>query len=286
MIKTLILLITFSLSAISQCRIESFDVIIKFNKILDESIIKASNCDASTKHLFLGFISNIEGKIPEQQLKNIFKSEYNKDVQFLPKTIHVSTASEVIEEKLKLNNIFVQNVHSLYGNASLNLNKNDNLRATCSNCNLPGEKNIKLQIGSKQIWLSANFLVKRRAFTLKKDISPFKDTISKAMVEETSILDIGSDQLFSDYENIKYYRANKNLLKGQVIKINDLSPKVLVKYNQNVEVVVKGSKVALKSRAVARQAGKLGEVIKLYNPKSKKIINAKVIDFNKVMVEL
>lgn len=286
MIKLILLILTFSFASYSQCKIESFNVIVKFNKVLDDSIISSTDCDGSVKEVFINFVSNIEGKIPNSQLKNIFKSEYSKDVSFTPKTIKVISANNLLEEKLKLSNIYVKNVRSLYGNASLNLKSDINLRAMCSNCNLPGEKSIKITVLSKQIWVSADFLVRRKALTLKSDISPFKGEISKALVEETSILDSGNDQLFSDYENLKYYRANKSLLRGQVIKINDLTPKTLVRYNQNVEVLVKGSKVALKSRAVAREAGKLGETIRLYNPKSKKIINARVIDFNKVMVEL
>lgn len=286
MIKVLILISIFSLSSFSQCKIESFNVIVKFNKVLDDSIIKTTNCDGSAKEIFINFISNIEGKVPQQQLQNIFNSEYGKNIKFSPKVIKVISANNLIEEKLDISNVHVKNVRSLYGNASLNLTSDKNVRATCSNCNIPGEKSIKLTLPSKQIWVSADFLVKRKALTLKADVTPFKGEINKAIVEEVSILDAGNDQLFSDYENLKYYRANRNLLKGQVLKINDLSPKTLVRYNQNVEVVVKGSKVVLKSRAVSRQAGKLGDVIKLYNPKSKKIINARVIDFNKVMVEL
>jgi len=286
MIKTLLLLSIFTLSAYSQCKIESFGVIIKFNKILDNSVISKSNCSDKANGAFISFISNIDGDIPSQQLENIFKSEHKLNIKFKPNKIKVISANDFIEENLSLKNIYVKDVHSLYGNASLNTNKKNSLKVVCSNCDSPGEKNVKLIHQSEQIWLSAEFLIKRRAFSLKSDISPFKDLLGKSLVEEVSILDAGNDQLFSDYENIKFYRANKNLRKGQVLKQNDLSPKTLVQYNQNVEVTIRGDKVALKSQALSRQSGKLGDVINLYNPKTKKMIKAKVIDFNKVLIEL
>ena len=286
MIKTLLVTTLFIMNAYSQCNIESFQHIIKFNKILDNSVIQASNCEDSAKAKFISFISDVEGKIPARHLENIFLSEHQIKITFKPKIIQVHSSGEFIKNQLELSNTMVKDVRSLYGNASYNTNNIETLRVTCSQCSSPGEKNLKLITSDKQIWLSANLLIKRNALILNSDITPFQGALSKSIVSEKPVLDMGNDQLFSDYENIRFYKVNKSLLKGNVLKQFDLVPKTLVKFNQNVEVIVKGSKVALKSRAISRESGRYGQLINLYNPKTKKVIKAKVIDFNKVMVEL
>lgn len=286
MIRTLLITNLFIMTAYSQCKIESFQHIVKFNKILDNSVIKTSNCSNKITSKFINFISDVEGEIPAKHLENIFLSEYQSKVQFSPKKISVYSAGEFINQELKLDNTIVKDVRSLYGNASYNTDHIKSVRLSCNQCNTPGEKNLKLLTSDKQIWLSATFLIKRKALVLKSDVSPFQGGLTKSNVTEKSILDLGNDQLFSDYENIRFYKVNKNLLKGNVLKQFDLVPKTLVKFNQNVEVIVKGQKVALKSRAISRESGRYGQIINLYNPKTKKIIKAKVIDFNKVMVEL
>lgn len=286
MIKKLTLTTLFVMNAYSQCNIESFQHIIKFNKVLDNSVIKSSDCSDRAKAKFISFISDVEGQIPAKHLENIFLSEHQLEVRFTPKTMNIHNSGEFIKEQLNLNNTLVKDVRSLYGNASYNTESIETLRVTCSQCNSPGEKNLKLITSKKQIWLSANFLIKRNALILNSDITPFQGSLSKAIVSEKPVLDLGNDQLFNDYENIRFYKVNKSLLKGNILKQFDLVPKTLVKFNQNVEVIVKGSKVALKSRAISRESGRYGQLINLYNPKTKKVIKAKVIDFNKVMVEL
>lgn len=286
MIKFLLLFFTFSITAYSQCTLESFAHIIKFNKILDSSIIKTTTCSDKVLQKFINFVSDVEGEIPAKHLKNIFSSEHKIEINFKPNMINVQSAGEFVKNKAQLNEYAVKDVRSLYGNASYNTDSINNIRISCSQCSSPGEKNIKLITADKQIWLSATFLVKRQALVLNKDLNPFQDELNQNAVSVKSIYDTGNDQLFSDYEHIKYYKVNKNLLKGNTLKQFDLTPKTLVKFNQNVEVIVKGSKVALKSRAISRESGRFGQIINLYNPKTKKVIKAKVIDFNKVMVEI
>ena len=70
------------------------------------------------------------------------------------------------------------------------------------------------------------------------------------------------------------------------MKSTDLSPITLVRLGQKIKVVLKGQNIALKSSAIARQQGKFGDYIEVYNQKTNRKINAQVIDFNTVMVEL
>ena len=63
-------------------------------------------------------------------------------------------------------------------------------------------------------------------------------------------------------------------------------PLNLVESGRLAQVEMKGNGLRLKTRAIARQAGKHGEFITLYNPQSKQQIRGQVVDFNRVEVEI
>jgi flagella basal body P-ring formation protein FlgA len=60
----------------------------------------------------------------------------------------------------------------------------------------------------------------------------------------------------------------------------------IVKPGQKVKVLLKGKSISLNSTALARQGGKIGQIIDVYNQKTNKKISGLVIDFNTVMVNL
>jgi flagella basal body P-ring formation protein FlgA len=68
--------------------------------------------------------------------------------------------------------------------------------------------------------------------------------------------------------------------------MNDLTPKKLITYGQRVKLSIQTKTVTLKTIGIAKKSGHYGEFIEIENPKSKKRFLAKVIDFNKAIVEL
>ena len=108
MIKTYLALLTFSFATYSQCTLESFAHIIKFNKILDNSIVQSTDCSDNIVQKYINFVSDVEGEIPAQHLKNIFKSEHNADINFKPKKINVSSAGEFVKNSLKLDEYLIE----------------------------------------------------------------------------------------------------------------------------------------------------------------------------------
>lgn len=235
--------------------------------------------------LFTRFISNARGKLIGRHLSRIFKGEYKKEIVF-KNDIEVVSLSEYIQKNLELGDTIITRLTSLYGSASINIDGNEAIIVDCPSCISPGERNIKIKVNAKTIWLSAKVKIKKSGFVLKKDVTPFNTELTEEMIEEATAFDDGKEMLFRDAKNIRFYRPSRPLSKGKTLSIRDLVPRTLVRFNQNVDVLIKGDSLMLKTKAHARQSGKYGDTIKLYNPKTKKNLLGKVIDHNKVVVEL
>ncbi len=234
---------------------------------------------------FIRFISGASGKLKARHLERMFKAEYNVSIDFR-NDFEVQELKDFICEDLKLEEAVITRLTSLYGQASLNLTGDEQISAQCSTCDEAGEKNLKVLVNEKTIWFSAELKMKRIGYKLLKDVSPFGEGLNKGLIEKSAALDDGKSGIFTDIERIHFYRPNRPLSKGKTLRMGDLLPRALVKLNRPVELLLRGDNISLKTKALARQSGKYGQTIKVYNPKTKKHLQAKVIDFNTVMVEL
>lgn len=282
-----IFLTSVSLHAYSACKIVSFPKVIKLNKVLDESVIKQSDCSREIINTYIDFISGATGVLTSEHLTQIFKSEYDLDIELSPASIEIKSINEILTELIQIpKSLSLTEISSLYSKASLTLTPKDHLQVECKDCESAGEKNIKLLINNSPIWFSIKILSKRQGLVINLEINPFNTNLTEDMFTFTSVFDDGRTHLFHDRENLKFYKANKRLIKGEFLKTTDLSPITLVKMGQKIKVILKGKNVALKSSAISRQSGKIGDFVEVYNQKTSKKISAQVIDFNTVMVEL
>jgi flagella basal body P-ring formation protein FlgA len=288
MIKTLLVtsLILSSLSSFA-CQITSYPQIIKLNRVLDDSIIKESDCDRDQKQMFIQLISGADGELKAGHLTQIFKSEFKKDISISPEMIEVQSVKDVLVKLVQLpKSLVFSTTTSLYDKGSLNLEGRNILNATCANCESAGEKNIKVTVDNQTIWFSTKLLTQRVAYIATQSISPFQSKLSQDQFYEKQIFDNGRSHLFRDMENIRFYRPTRHLEKGKVLHISDFVQMTIVKPGQKVKVLLKGKSISLNSTALARQGGKIGQIIDVYNQKTNKKISGLVIDFNTVMVNL
>lgn len=267
------------------CQIETSAKILKINNVLDSSVLKKSDCSEETNRAVITFLSGASGKLKAKHLSRMLKNEYSLDIVFQG-PVEIRELKDLVKNRLGLDKTVITKLSSLYGQASVNLDGNERISVECSKCGEAGERNIKFKIGKQTIWLSANLKVKRSGYRLLKDVSPFGQGFGPGAVEQTLALDDGKSLMFNNIKLLRFYRPNRPLAKGKMLKQNDLTPKTLVKFNQSVDVLLKGKNLSLKTKAVSRQNGKYGESVKLRNPKTGKNMTGKVIDFNTVAVEI
>lgn len=91
---------------------------------------------------------------------------------------------------------------------------------------------------------------------------------------------------FSRPEDVIGKIAKTTISKEQVIGLHSLASPKLVRRGQNVTIVAKSDTVTVKMNGNAMADGHLGELIKVKNLRSRRIIEAEVIDNNLVRVSM
>jgi flagella basal body P-ring formation protein FlgA len=273
--------------AFGVCNLVSYPQIIKINKSLDTNIIKSSDCQEDIQIKFVEFISATTGTLNSKHLSNILKNEHNVEINILPSIITVKSLDEKLSELLRLSsNTTLTNLASIYGQSSILLDDQEMIRASCQDCESAGNKNIKILFNQNTIWVTANLLIRRKALTSKAELNPHTEKLSPEQFEEIVVFDNGMDHHFNDVDNIRYFKTNKKIPQGSILKTNDLTPLLLVKPGQTISIMIEGENISLQSTGIARSAGKLGDTIDVINAKTNKKVSAQVVDFNTVKVTL
>lgn len=87
-----------------------------------------------------------------------------------------------------------------------------------------------------------------------------------------------------DIENLVGKQAKRTLVANRILRSNSVSEPILVKRNQTVSVVYRNKFVVLQMMGKALEKGKKGDMIKIKNVASDKILFAEVISPQKVMI--
>lgn len=192
----------------------------------------------------------------------------------------------MLEEYFQKQEVQVSNISSLYGKASINLHKKPRIDVLCKNCDEGGNKNIQIKINTTPYWVSLDMLKIRKAYIFNSSAYAYKTSLSTSIVSQSIVTDYGKDELFSDIKNISFYQTNKTLAKGDILKVKDMVPVTLVKYGKSVKVHFNNGAIKLRLNGIARGSGSFGQSVDVFNPSSKKTLNAKIIDINTVVVDI
>lgn len=278
-----------SISA-SACVIKTYNHILIFdkNEINYNSILKESTCEKDILNEFLEKVTSLEGKVPSYQ---VFNS--SRGITVLPSVITISKINNYFNDIFNLPiTMKFFNVKSLKKLSHIKLIDGERITLTCDNCYNTGEKNIKISVynpvkeSRKIYWATGNILQRKKVLLTTRDIAPHKKNILEKSYLETFIYTSKIKDYFNKPELIKFYRSNKPIKKNTALLSSDLTPNVLVRANKTVELLIQNGSVNLKTKAKSNKSGKINELIELYNPKTKKKFTARIIDYNKAILEL
>ncbi len=276
--------IFFYINVQATCEINSYERIFKINKVLDSLIIKNSNCPEAINQKFIEIISNANGKINNHFISNYIDGKIQ--VRVSPKTIKIESINTILSEQLSLQDLVIVKTHSLLGKSAITLDSSDLISVQCKSCNDIGTKNIKLNVNQKQLWLTSLIGKKVSVYRPIQNLNRQTPILSKDDFTASSTVITSKGNYFTDIANIRFYRLNRNLDNRNFLKNTDLTAKNLVTFGQKVNLKIKTKSIELKSVGTAKKGGRLGDFIEVQNPKSQKIFLGKIIDYNKVLVEL
>lgn len=256
--------------------------------------IKESNCQPKTIWSVFQTLRKIEGKISSSHLKRILKEDGQRNnVNISPREINLRNISShlnryfVENKQLSVKNINV--VDSVY---TIGSETNTYYEFSCHACNSTGQKNASFVYTNpingleKKVWVQFDLLKSDKYVIAEESLRPYsnKDFAGRVTLKG---MELDKPELYlKTIDDLKYYKPNKIIKKGMPIKYSDLTPRKLVSTGKLTQVRVRKGGLIINSQAIAKQSGKHGETISLYNPQSKKQLRGKVVDFNTVVVEL
>lgn len=297
MTKLLVLFtILFSFSSWSKtCKIEIHpknylltDNIVKLSKL----IIKKSTCSHATNSEFIRFLITTNGNISSKQISRIFKTLSTKSIQVTPRRITVHKLEDYLTERLSFSkNWFIRDLKSVNKRGVITLENSQSLSVECPNCNYPGHKSIRIviqdTISNKNNYqmLSGKLQIKTMALVPRGIVQVDNQPLSKLMFKKKEVFVDNPANIFTNQRALHFYKVNKPL-NGKPLLLSDLTPVSLVKAGTPTKIYLKTGSISLKSMATPIRSGKYGDIIQLRSISNKKIIVGKVIDYNKVAIEL
>jgi flagella basal body P-ring formation protein FlgA len=161
----------------------------------------------------------------------------------------------------------------------------------CHPCQFNGDEVMRLHVrsfqgGETDYTFQAKFSRYVNAYRTRRNISAFSADLKPEMFEKVSVPDAAYGQYLTDLSKLAFYKTNKTLRIGEIVRVSDLVPQTLVKAGDRVELIFENSHVRVKSQALSRQNGGMGDDIEVWNQTNGKKYHGTVIDHNRVQVNL
>jgi flagella basal body P-ring formation protein FlgA len=263
------------------CEIISASYFLKFkNEITD--IIQKSNCDTETNKKFVSLLSTSEGELKTDFLK----SDLLNVEKISPSIITIKNITTLVKERCALDSSFVlQLVES--NNDSILVNKESDIKMNLNDCPSLGKKMFQILSPAKTSWVTINFQKSINAYKIKSHLMSGQGTkITNEMVEMTKIITDSPDKYLTDINSFNFSKLTRTLQNNEPIKKSDILLYNLIELQFPIQVIFEKNGISIESYAQAMSTGKIGDIIRLRNVKTKKELAGKVIGLNKVEIVL
>jgi flagella basal body P-ring formation protein FlgA len=99
------------------------------------------------------------------------------------------------------------------------------------------------------------------------------------------VLTLSPENALTSLDNITFYKSNKTIVQNAVVSNLDIQAVNLVNYGTPVIVTLKNDHIQLHKTAMPIRSARFGESVELKGLNNKNI-SGKVVDYNKVVIEL
>lgn len=256
-----------------------------------KDLYQIKNCDAKVSEDLHHIITGLEGRVASFQLKEMLTSRgHNAEVN--PQSILIQQFRTLVRDQLLLPaGVQVKSTQALNMNGAIAIPAGDRIEITCQGCLYGTQQPLNVAIngfdGSKQTFIvTADFKKMVKAYRLISPLPSFSSVADLSLLKEEYVESIPHTDLITDIETLKFYKTNKLIRAGELLKKSDLNAINLVKAGLKTDVVLENQVIRIKTQGISRGNGTFGELVEVYHPQKNKKYQGKVIDINKVLVEL
>lgn len=255
-----------------------------------QSPLNASNCQEETLREFHKTLTGLEGRISSAQLIEIMAAKKHV-VKIDQSMVQIQNLKSFIREQLAIpSGVHVKTTYPVNSSNFLPLAPGDQLQVSCSGCLWGTKQPLNVSVagfdGTRRDFIAvADFGKMVRAFRLARPLNSFSE-ITVYDIKEEFTEAIPHSEFISDVQNLRYYKTNKPLKSGELLKISDLNAVNIVRAGLKTEVILENDMVRIKTSGISRANGAFGDTVEVWHPQKNKKYQGKVIDNNKVLVEL
>lgn len=249
-----------------------------------------TNCQNETLEEINTTLASVEGKITNLQLAEMMKAKKH-DVLIQPALLQVQHLSNLIREQIMVpSGVQLRSSEAMNAPNYLSLASGDKVQVQCSGCLFGSQQTLNVNIHGfdgteRTLTVRADFKKMVKAYRLVSSQAAFSEINANSLKEEY-IESIPHTDLVTNMDTLKFYKINKPLKAGELLRQSDLNALNLVKAGLKTEVIIENDLIRIKTSGISRSNGTLGEFIEVFHPQKNKKYLGKVIDINKVLVEL
>lgn len=258
---------------------------------MSPDLIKTKNCDSNLHETIHNLLTSLDGRVPSYQIKEVLsKSGFNLDVY--PQSILIQHLSNLAKSQLHLpDGIKLKKLSSPQVQGAITLNTGDQLEMNCSACTYQEAQLLRLKVRGfdgqdRHYAIHADFKKLVKAYRLLIPMHSFSEVSDKKWVQEEMVEEVPHIEFISDYSSFKYHKTNKAIKAGELLRKSDFNAVKIVRAGLKTEVVLENAMVRIKTQGISRANGAIGDWVEVYHPQKNKKYQGKVIDINKVLVEL
>jgi flagella basal body P-ring formation protein FlgA len=290
--KLIILPFLFWMNHGFSCEIQGPDKVYLTKNTKEATIQKAfsfKECSQDIIDTFTKVILEVKGTVHHSQFPTLL-SNHNVDVK--NNTIRIFDLSMFVNEKLNLSaDQLINDVSFLNGEDAVFAYQDQELSTVTRSAIKAGENTIALELTSpfsnaKQEWIKVNVVYKIMAMTAKEHMRAHQGALTPNHFKWDYIQTTTPEKYHTNKDAIIFYTLTRNIRAGEPLESSMLTPVSIVQAGVPTKIEYINSKVSLSGLAIPMRAGKIGETIQLRNTKTNKVISGKVVDFNRVVIEL
>jgi CxxC motif-containing protein len=251
-------------------------------------VIQHAGCDEATIKSVNETLASVEGKMTSFQFAEMMK---NSNVKIQPQFIQVQHLKNLVREQLMIPpGVQLRSSQAVNSPNYMVVAPGDRVEVQCLGCLYGTQQTLNLNVvgfdgSNRALMVTADFKRMVRAYRVMGFHPAFSELQSSSLKEEY-IESIPHTDLVTNLETLKYFKINKPLKAGDVLRQSDLNALSLVRAGVKTEVIIENELVKLKTSGISRSNGTLGEFVEVFHPQKNKKYYGKVIDINKVLVEL
>ena len=273
------------------CEVHLPHHIVILGKLTDfRSAIVQEGCPEATLQEIDQTLVGLEGKITSSHLTQILNSK-NMEAKIAPHMIQVQQFNQIVRDQLVLPpGVQMRSSEVLNAQNFITLAPGDRIEVQCIGCLYGTGQTLNVNIrgfdgADRSLTVRADFKKFVKAYRILSFMPAFSD-VSSNILKEEYVDSIPHTDLVTNLETLKFYKLNKPIKAGELLRQSDLNAVNLVKAGLKTEVIIENELVRLKTNGISRSNGTLGEFVEVFSPEKNKKYQGKVIDINKVLVEL